>query len=784
MSDNNTNKVVVQFIGDSSQLERAMKRVESSLNNMSESVGRSMFKAMVGFEVLKRGLHMVASATVKGTDDAIRYEAVMDTLGQRLGASSEQFMQWSDSVGRAMGYSKLEGANFANTLSISLSQVATSQQDLTEKTTKMMEVAAIIRAKTGKSQTEVSDRIRSAMNAEADGADELGINVRTSAIEISNAFKTMSDGKAWKDLATSQQKAILYQYILDESARNYGNTLADNTSTRMAVFIASLKDMRLALGQAFLPIVNVALPYLSALVGWITTALGYVRVFFATLFGYKGDGGAGVNAQANAMKGYGGAVDGATNSQNKLNDAIGKGAKASEDANKAKKKTREGLAGFDEINTLPEKSDSSSGGGKGGSGGGGGGDFGLGGIQASDGAMGDFMNKLTEAQLKVQAFAESFKAFMSPIVEVCQTIWNAIVTYVVGVFTNLNEWWSANGNYIGVGFKNLWNNFLYPVLKFLVELIWGSVKGAIDGLVTFFKGLIQFIGGVFSGEWRKAFEGVWMMVKGAFEFIWNIVTLMWMGSIFGAIKGGLAGIGKAFTSFFSSKGEQSVVALVDKGLRAIFDFFKNIFPRSWNEVVYAFSKAGKWLKTNLWTPFANILDDIWKIFKSKPIEWWNGIKNAFTGVKSWFTSNVTQPIKEAFSNISGGAAGAIVGTLKSFVNAHIRPLLNKALDWADAIPGVDISWRMPQLYNGGITNGKTIAQIGDNVGGQEVVAPLDRLNNIIAQTMRSTLAMNSGGTGNGATEIVLKVGSTEFGRVAVDSINKLTKQEGRLALNI
>ena len=92
------------------------------------------------------------------------------TLGGTFGKSSQQFLDWSATTGRAMGYSRLESAKLAQTLSLNFRGIAQSQDDLVAKTTKMMEVAALISNKRGMAMTEVSDRIRSAMNQEADGA--------------------------------------------------------------------------------------------------------------------------------------------------------------------------------------------------------------------------------------------------------------------------------------------------------------------------------------------------------------------------------------------------------------------------------------------------------------------------------------------------------------------------------------------------------------------------------------------------------------------------------------
>ena len=158
-----------------------------------------------------------------------------------------------------------------------------------------------------------------------------------------------------------------------------------------------------------------------------TVAMSYVTVFMETLFGYKHDGGAGVKSQALAMKGYGGAVAGATDAQDKLNASKAKGASA-DSANKKKSGTIGGLSSFDEIHNLPKTYDSSGSGGGAGSGGGGVGGGGGGGIvntYSADPTNG-LAQKLSDAQKKVQEFAENFKLFMQPIIKVCSDIWNAV----------------------------------------------------------------------------------------------------------------------------------------------------------------------------------------------------------------------------------------------------------------------------------------------------------------------------------------------------------------------
>lgn len=62
------------------------------------------------------------------------------------------------------------------------------------------------------------------------------------------------------------------------------------------------------------------------------------------------------------------------------------------------------------------------------------------------------------------------------------------------------------------------------VIQFLAQMI-GAVLGIaiknlmpiIDGLMIYFKGLITFITGVFTGDWKKAWDGVKQIFKGIFE---------------------------------------------------------------------------------------------------------------------------------------------------------------------------------------------------------------------------------------------------------------------------
>jgi len=88
----------------------------------------------------------------------------------------------------------------------------------------------------------------------------------------------------------------------------------------------------------------------------------------------------------------------------------------------------------------------------------------------------------------------------------------------------------------------IWNNFLGPIVKFLVEFfgpvfadvfgfigdIIGSAIGLISdllsGIVYVCRGVIDFISGVFSGDMDKAFKGILEILDGVFIFFGGIIV--------------------------------------------------------------------------------------------------------------------------------------------------------------------------------------------------------------------------------------------------------------------
>lgn len=79
-------------------------------------------------------------------------------------------------------------------------------------------------------------------------------------------------------------------------------------------------------------------------------------------------------------------------------------------------------------------------------------------------------------------------------------------------------------------FEFLWQNVFKPLAEFVGSVfvavfdnMFKSIGDIIEGLKNIFIGLMDFITGVFTGNWKKAWEGIKQIFKGVFDSLWGIV---------------------------------------------------------------------------------------------------------------------------------------------------------------------------------------------------------------------------------------------------------------------
>ncbi|WP_240156199.1 hypothetical protein [Streptococcus sp. 3613] len=309
-------------------------------------------------------------------------------------------------------------------------------------------------------------------------------------------------------------------------------------------------------------------------------------------------------------------------------------------------------------------------------------------------------------------------------------------------------------------------------------------KTAWQGLCDFISGICQSIGEFFSGLWTKLQEifepiGQWFGEKfqQGWDAIVNIFTPIgsWFGQRWADVTSALANIGAWFTDMFQKAWT---------GLTNIFSKLGSWFGERWNDVTSALSSVSNWfgeMFTNAYNAVKDAFSSIGDFFSGV----WDTVKSIFV--------NAGQMVGEAVGGAFKSAVNAVLGTIENVVNGFIG-MINGVLDVVRNLPG--LGWigsvstvSLPRLARGGIVDSPTIAMIGE--AGKEAVVPLENTGFIqtLGRVVSSAVVNAMAGVGpqggfSGDGDIVIQIAGHEFGRVAIQEINKEHERAGQTLLKI
>lgn len=260
---------------------------------------------------------------------------------------------------------------------------------------------------------------------------------------------------------------------------------------------------------------------------------------------------------------------------------------------------------------------------------------------------------------------------------------------------------------------------------------WESVSGIIEGLLTALGGVIDFIVGVFTGDWslawegiKEIFSGIWEalkeLVSGAVTFIQNVVNLAWT-----AISG--------------------VTSTIWNGIKAllntIWNWLKSLANALFNAIKTSISTAWENVKSKtseIWESIKEFVSNLWDTIKTAVDEKFTAMKDAIAGV--WDT--VKEKTKETWDGIWADIKGIInmiingVENMANRVIDAINAMIDAVNEVADKVPGIGADFipnipsiHLPRLAQGGFVRANTpqLAMIGDNRHHGEIVAPEDKM---------------------------------------------------------
>lgn len=319
------------------------------------------------------------------------------------------------------------------------------------------------------------------------------------------------------------------------------------------------------------------------------------------------------------------------------------------------------------------------------------------------------------------------------------------------------------------GLNWLWNNVLIPLIQWLIENVipvlapivaWigdtllsivASVTGMADSVLKQLDGIIQFLIGVFTGDWAKALSGILLYVEGFKQNI-NIIFNFIKNQILDPLSKWLDGVFKVdWVKDFGVIGDymnawlaniQNIVAAVKQAFSGIVDFVNGVLSGDWQQA-------------------------------------WDGIKNIFGGAWNGMLAIIKSPIN--------GIIGLMNGLLRAaqIMQNGVANALNKmnisVPSWVTSLTGVSSigfhisKWsapHIPYLAQGAVIppNKEFMAVLGDQKSGNNIEAPESLIRKIVREE-----------TGNSSRKIEVPVylNRRQIAKAVLEEGKNMRTQTGR-----
>lgn len=237
---------------------------------------------------------------------------------------------------------------------------------------------------------------------------------------------------------------------------------------------------------------------------------------------------------------------------------------------------------------------------------------------------------LGDAILKIEAF-------LGKLIDSLKLLWESVLVPLI-------NWIIANLLPVVAKIIDVVGTVAIKVIKSLIKII-GDVADTLSGI-------IDFLVGVFTGDWELAWQGIKEIADGTWNFIKDVVSGAW-----------------------------EIIKTVTKGALSII---KSIISTAWNAIKALTSTIWNAIKktlSGLWNSLKSTASTVFNAIKTKVVGVWDSVKNKTS--KTWenvatFVSNKVEAIKNAITNKFNAARDAVRSAFEGIVD-FIKAPINQAI---------------------------------------------------------------------------------------------------------
>lgn len=299
--------------------------------------------------------------------------------------------------------------------------------------------------------------------------------------------------------------------------------------------------------------------------------------------------------------------------------------------------------------------------------------------------------------------------------EKASALWNGLVN----VFSPIVAWFGSLWNSVTKVFDNFMASFSnkFPGLAKIIEVPINTIKSILNSLKNVFGGIVDFVAGIFTGDWGRAWEGVKSIFKGIWDtaitifmypveliktavavfvgWISNAWSIAWNGivTIFSSLWNGIVAIFSypialikgSFTAF--QTWITGAWGMLWGGLQTMFvgfmGYLSTNFPMIANLVMVPINTIST-MFDGLKLIFSGLIDFVTGVFTGNWQQAWEGVKSIFGGIFKSIVALVKQPMNGVIAIINGAIRG--INNLKLDIP-----------DWVPMLGGKTFGINIPEI---------------------------------------------------------------------------------------
>ena len=718
---------IQKVISSSDQYNNAMKKATTQTNGFGLAIKGLKFGALL--YVFRKVASFLGYAITKAGE----YQEDLNLFTVSMGAYAEEAYNYAQKVSEVMGIDPAEwmrNQGVFNTIITGFGVAADKAAFMSKNLTQLgYDIASFYNI----NFSDAMQKVQSGIAGELEPLRRLGYDL--SVARLQQEALNLGITKSVSAMTQAEKAQLRYYAMMTQVTQVQGDMARtlENPTNMLRVFKAQLEQVARAIGNLFIPILTKVLPVMIA----FAKALREIIAAVAALFGVTLQEPEWESGFSNAATGSGEIADNLS------------------DATDSAKKLKQYLAGFDELNVMPQTADASSAGGLGGLGGN---DLGID-LPGYDFLKDAVSESIDKWQKKLEPFVNFVKENLKQILITVGAIGAAFLAWKIGRsildFINYFKLLAANGviKSVAGGLKTLGGIALTVAGAFIMignafdawtnGVNAQNLTGMLTGLAAVVAGL-ALVAGTTGAAIGALVGGVALLIVGIKDWItigelgastfWMLeagivavgaglalLTGNWIPLVVAAVAGiGLAIYNywdeiKAFFVGIANWFDENVIQPIVNVFAPIVGWISEFFQGCWIIVQAVWQVASEWFNTNVIQPIVGFFQGVWTDVSTFFTNLWNDIVAIWTPVAEWFNSNVIQPITKFFStawesiknafqtaftaigNFAKSVFNGVIGRVEAMVNRIIGAInglisgFNRVVSWAANIIGANWS---------------------------------------------------------------------------------------------